>query len=153
MNWCRTRPRSFTGLGLWITTASLRPDGSCPVCPYLKGLVQEDGQYILERIWATVRTGGGAWLAGKSPKHAPYNRHLHPQLGLREWFSGCALHIRWSRLEQKWRPHIRLGLRIRPTGDTYEIAIERRSGSQKFRSPARYIMRTTRLQYNLHYKL
>jgi hypothetical protein len=37
-----------------------------PVCPYLKGLLHEEGHYILERIWATARTAGGAWLAGKS---------------------------------------------------------------------------------------
>ena len=36
-----------------------------PICPYLNGLLPSQGDYILNRIWTSVRTAGGAWLAGK----------------------------------------------------------------------------------------
>lgn len=50
-----------------------------PVCPYLKGLLQEDGQYIIQRIWVTARTAGGAWLAGKEPCQPNLRIYVTPQ--------------------------------------------------------------------------
>jgi len=50
-----------------------------PVCPYLKGLRQEEGQYILERIWSTARAAGGAWLAAKSRCQPNLRIYVTPQ--------------------------------------------------------------------------
>jgi hypothetical protein len=50
-----------------------------PICPYLKGLLQEDGQYIIERIWITARTAGGVWLAGNAPCQPNLRIYVTPQ--------------------------------------------------------------------------
>lgn len=62
-----------------VGPADKLPRWRAPVCPYLKGLVPEEGQYILERIWATARTAGGAWLAGKSRCQPNLRIYVTPQ--------------------------------------------------------------------------
>jgi hypothetical protein len=37
-----------------------------PICPFLEGVLPEEGKYILERIWTTARATGGAWLGGRT---------------------------------------------------------------------------------------